>query len=462
MREDLARWQFAFTSVNHFLFVPVTIGLAVLTALLQTAWHRTDRPEYLRLTRFFGTLLVINVAIGVVTGLVQEFQFGMNWSAYSQLVGNVFGAPLAMEGLAAFFLESTFLGLWLFGWDKLPRRVHLATIWLVALGSVLSALFIMAANSWMQHPVGYVTNPRTHLPELNDIWALFTNPVFVWGYAKVILASIVTGAAVMLAVSAWQLRRGGSKPVFARSARLGLIVLLPAILLTLLVGDELGVIEGRYQPMKIAAAEAQWTTCQPCSFSLIQIGGGSNDHTPTQILAIPHLLSLIATNHWNGKVIGLTPLQHQYAARFGPGYYVPNVFIQYWSMRVMAYLGVLVVLIALWGLWLSRRKKLTNSRPFLWVATWAVVLPFLINTAGWFLTEIGRQPWIVQGIMLTKNGLSPTVSTPMLWTSVTLFFLLYATLGTVDLVLMLRYSRRELEAAPAESDTGHRLPAMEY
>ena len=209
MNVDLARWQFAFTSVNHFLFVPVTIGLAILTALLQTAWYRGQRPEYLRLTRFFGTLLVINVAIGVVTGLVQEFQFGMNWSAYSRLVGNIFGAPLAMEGLLAFFLESTFLGLWLFGWDKLSRRVHLLCIWAVAAGSMLSAAFILAANSWMQHPVGYTTNKKTGLPQLTDIWAVLTNPVFVWGYAHIMLASLVTGAAVMLAVSAWQLRRGG-------------------------------------------------------------------------------------------------------------------------------------------------------------------------------------------------------------------------------------------------------------
>src|SRR5437868_11281107 len=349
---DLARWQFAFTSVNHFLFVPVTIGLSFLTARLQPAWYRSKNDEDLRMTRFFGTLLVINVAIGVVTGIVQEFEFGMNWGAYSRLVGNVFVAPLAMEGLAAFFLESTFLGLWLFGWDKLPRRVHLLTIWAVSLGTVLSALFIMAANSWMQHPVGYtMVNGK---PQLNDIWALFTNPVFVWGYAKVLFAALVTGAAVMLAVSAWQLRHRGDQAVFTRSARLALAVLVPAILFAMLIGDELGVIEARYQPMKIAAAEAQWTTCQPCSFSLLQIGGGNNDHTPTQILAIPHLLSLLATNHWNGKVVGLDPLQSQYSQQYGPGYYVPNVFIQYWGMRVMAYLGMVVLLISVWGLWLIR------------------------------------------------------------------------------------------------------------
>ncbi len=457
---DLARVEFAFVSINHFFFVPITIGLAFLTALLQTAWYRSKNDEYLRLTRFFGTLLVINVAIGVVTGIVQEFQFGMNWGAYSRLVGNIFGAPLAMEGLAAFFLESTFLGLWLFGWDKLPKRIHLLTIWAVSLGSALSAAFILAANSWMQHPVGYtMVNGK---PQLNDIWALFTNPVFVWGYSKVLFVSLVTGTMVMLAVSAWQLRHGGDRAVFTRSARLALIVLVPAILFTLLVGDELGVIEGKYQPMKIAAAEAQWTTCQPCSFSLFQIGGGNNDQTPTEIIAIPHLLSLLATNHWNGQVVGLTPLNNQYNQQYGAGYYVPNVFIQYWAMRVMAYLGALVLLLSLWGLWLLRRKKLATSRRFLWVAVWAAVLPFLMNTAGWFLTESGRQPWIVQGIMLTKNGISPTVSVTTLWISLVIFILLYGTLGTVDLILMLKYSREQLPPPRTETDADASVPAVLY
>ncbi len=347
---------------------------------------------------------MINVAIGVVTGLVQEFQFGMNWSAYSRLVGNIFGAPLAMEGLLAFFLESTFLGLWVFGWEKLSRRLHLLSIWAVAVGAMLSAAFILAANSWMQHPVGYTLNRKTHLPQLNDIWAVLTNPVFVWGYAHIIAASLVTGAAVMLAVSAWQLRRGGSREVFTRSARLALAVLLPSMLFAMLIGSELGVIEGRYQPMKIAAAEAQWTTCQPCSFSVFQIGGGNNDQTPTQIFAIPHLLSLLATNHWDGKVIGLNPLQSQYSRRYGAGYYVPNVFIQYWSMRIMAYTAGLMLAVGAWGLWLSRRRKLAASPLFLRVAIWAAMLPFAMNTAGWLLTESGRQPWVVQGIMLTRNG----------------------------------------------------------
>jgi cytochrome bd ubiquinol oxidase subunit I len=284
----------------------------------------------------------------------------------------------------------------------------------------------------------------------------------VWGYAKVLFAALTTGAVIMLAVSAWQLRHGGDRDVFTRSARIALIVLLPAILLTMLVGDELGVVEGKYQPMKIAAAEAQWTTCQPCSFSLFQIGGGNNDHTPTQIIEIPHLLSLLATNHWNGQVVGMTPLQEQYSQQYGPGNYVPSVFIQYWGMRVMAYLGVLTLLISLWGLWTIWRRTLVTSRKFLWVATWAAVLPFLMNTAGWLLTESGRQPWIVQGIMLTRDGVSPTVSVTWLWISLIAFILLYGTLGTVDLLLMLRYSRKQLPAARDQADVSAPIPAVQY
>src|SRR5436190_8283303 len=230
---DLARVEFAFVTINHFFFVPVTIGLAFLTALLQTAWHRKGDDAYLRLTKFFGTLLVINIAVGVVTGIVQEFEFGMNWSAYSRTVGGVFGAPLAMEGLAAFFLESTFLGLWIFGWGRLSKRIHLLTIWVVAFGAAGSAAFIMAANSWMQHPVGYQIDSSTGEAQLTDIWAVLTNPVFLWGYAHVLLAALTTAAMVMLSVSAWQLRRGREPALFEHSARLSLIVLAPAIVLSM-------------------------------------------------------------------------------------------------------------------------------------------------------------------------------------------------------------------------------------
>jgi len=460
---DLARLQFAMTSIYHFLFVPMTIGLSFLTALLQTSWYRSGRADYLRLTRFFGTLLVVNIAVGVVTGLVQEFQFGMDWSTYSRTVGDVFGAPLAMEGLAAFFLESTFLGLWLFGWDKLSRRVHLATIWAVALGTVLSAAFIMAANSWMQHPVGYTTNKATGNPQLDDIWAVLTNPVFLRSLLHVLLASVTTAAAVMLAVAAWQHRRGTAPDVFRPASRLALVVLVPSVFMTMIVGSELGVTEATYQPMKIAASEAQWETCQPCSFSLFQIGGGKDDHTPTKIIQIPHLLSLLATNSWDGKVEGLDNLQAQYVKTYGPGDYVPNVFIQYWAMRVMAYTAGMLFLVSLWGLWLLRRKTLTTSRWFLRVAVWAAVLPFLMNTAGWVLTESGRQPWIVQGIELTKNGVSPSVNTAEVAFSIIVFFAIYAALAVVDVIVMRSYARREIAPAPAgEGDDPAMVPAMTY
>ena len=457
---DLARFQFAMTSIYHFLFVPLTMGLAFLTALLQTAWYRGGREEYRRLTRFFGTLLVINVAVGVVTGLVQEFQFGMNWSQYSRFVGDVFGAPLAMEGLAAFFLESVFLGLWLFGWERLPRRVHLATIWAVAVGSALSAAFIMSANSWMQRPVGYTMNPQTGRAQLTDIWAVLTNTVFVWGFIHVILAALVTGGVVMLGVSAWHLRRKSSVEVFERSAKLSVVVLVPATLLAVLVGSQLGVVETTYQPMKIAAAEAQWETCQPCSFSLFQIGGGNNDETPTQIIQVPHLLSILATLSWNGQVIGLNELQAQYEQQYGPGYYVPNVFIQYWSMRVMAYGGSLLFLLSVVAAFLMWRRRFVTSRWFLWCAVWAIPIPFILNTSGWLLTENGRQPWIVQGLLLTRDAVSPSVSTASLVTSIAAFLILYGVLAVIDWLLMTRYARRSL--GPPTEDVHDDVPELTY
>src|SRR3954463_8905066 len=453
---DLARVQFALTSIYHFLFVPVTMGLSFLVAVMQTVWHRSGVEAWRRLTRFFGTLLLINVAVGVVTGLVQEFEFGMNWSAYSRYVGDVFGGPLAMEGLAAFFLESTFLGLWVFGWDRLSPRVHLFCIWMVALGSSLSAAFIMAANSWMQHPVGYAAGTP---PRLDDIGAVFANPVFLWGYFHVILAALATGALVLLAISAWHLRRGVEIDAFRKSAALAISMLVPLSIALVLVGSQLGVIETRYQPMKIAAAEAQWDTCQPCSFSAFQIGGGKNDENPQKVIAIPHLLSILATLHWDGEVTGLNELQTQYEQQYGPGDYIPNVFVQYWSMRVMAYLATAIMLLSLWGAWLLYRRRLDSAKWFQRVAIWAVFTPFIMNTAGWMLTENGRQPWIVQGLMKTADGVSPSVSETEIIISIAVFALLYLALGVTELVLMLRYARRGL---PEEVKPRETVPVLTY
>ncbi len=355
-----------------------------------------------------------------------------------------------------------------FGWDRLPKRVHLGCIWLVAIGSMLSALFILAANSWMQHPVGYVLNSHGQ-PELNNIGALFTNPTFLWGYVHVILASLVTGSLVMLAVSAWHLRKQREVESFHYAARLSVLVLLPAILLQMFVGNKLGEIEAKYQPAKIAAAEAQWENCQPCSFSAFQIGGGKNDETPSQIIEIPHLLSVLATGTFNGAVVGLNQLQKEDERKYGPGNYIPDVFIQYWSMRIMAYLGSLIALFALWGAWLVHRGTLDRSKWFLRLSLWAVVTPFLMNTAGWLLTESGRQPWIVQGLLKTVNANSPSVSATDIWISLVAFVLIYAALGAADLLLMLRYGRKELghEDDPGEDPDGRgasltTIPALTY
>ncbi len=448
MTTDLARWQFATTSIYHFFFVPVTIGLAFLVALLQTSWYRNENPMFKQLTKFFGNLLLINIAIGVVTGLVQEFEFGMNWSIYSRYVGNVFGGPLAMEGLAAFFLESTFLGIWIFGWDRLPKKIHLACIWIVSGGAMLSGAFIIAANSWMQHPVGYVLDSAGN-PQLNNIFQLFTSSIFLWGYTHVVLASLITASLIMLAISAWHLRRESSVLAFKRTAIISIVVLLPAIFLNLFVGSELGVQEGKYQPMKIAAAEALWDTCDShCPFSMFQVGGGKGDKTPTKIILIPDLLSILATNHVDGEVQGMNQLQAQYEKQYGPGDYIPNVFIQYWAMRVMAYLGTVVMVFALWGAWLLRRKRLEKAKWFLRVAPWFFIVPFAINTAGWLLTESGRQPWIVQGLLKTADSASPNVTTTDIVISLTTFVLVYLALGIANVYLMVHYARKGLAEDP--------------
>jgi cytochrome d ubiquinol oxidase subunit I len=444
---DLARLQFATTSIYHFLFVPLTLGLAPLVAVMQTIWHRTHDDAWLRLTRFFGTLLLINFAIGVATGLVQEFEFGMNWSGYSNFVGGVFGAPLAIEGLAAFMLEATFLGLWIFGWGQLSPRVHLATIWIAALGTWLSAYLILVANSWMQHPVGYkITNGTAHLTNLG---ALLSNEFALIAYLHTILAGLIFGSIVMLGVSCWHLLRGRNVELFLRAAKLAVIVAIPATLIQLSVGNRFGEAVTAQQSMKIAASEAQWNTCQPCGFSLFQIGGFSAQNpNPSFSITIPRLLSWMGTGSFDGKIQGLNQLQAQEQKQYGPGNYMPRVELMYWSMRVMAMLGVVMFLIAAVGAWLYRKRRLEKARWFLWTAVVAIAFPYLAATFGWILTEMGRQPWIVQGLLKTSQAASPNVSTAMVATSLSVFVLLYLTLGVVDFILMRRYARVDPPQAP--------------
>ena len=449
---DLARAQFATTSIYHFLFVPLTLGLGPLVAVMQTIWHRTGNEAWLRLTRFFGTLFLINFAIGVATGLVQEFEFGMNWSVYAKFVGNVFGAPLAIEGLAAFFLEATFLGIWIFGWNRLSPRLHLATLWVAVVGTWLSGYFILVANSWMQHPVGYkIVNGEA---QLTSVWALLSNGFALRAYLHTMLAGLIFGSILVLGVCCWHFLRGREVDLFRKAAKLALIVAVPVTLLQLVVGNRFGEAVTSAQSMKIAASEAQWNTCQPCGFSLFQIGGFSkSDQTPSFSITIPRLLSYMATGSFGGEVQGLNQLQKQERRAYGPGNYIPNVRVIYWSMRVMAFIGVLMFLVAVVGAWLYWKKKLERARWFLWTAIVAIAFPYVAATAGWILTEMGRQPWIVQGLLKTSEANSPSVSTAWLTVSLVFFISLYLLLGIIDFVLMRRYARPDRppprEEAPA-------------
>jgi len=459
---ELSRWQFALTTLYHFIFVPLTLGLAPLVAVMQTRWYRTGDEQWLRLTRFFGTLLVINFAIGAATGLVQEFQFGMNWSSFSKFVGDVFGSPLAMEGLVAFFLESTFIGLWVFGWGRLSPKLHLATVWLVVAGTWLSSTFILVANSWMQHPVGYEINSSTGRAQLNSISDLFTNSWAYWAIGHTLLAALMTGSFLVLGVSAWQLRRGRSVEAFKRAARLALIVALPVTTVNLAVGSEFGVVIENHQPMKIAAAEALWNTKSSAGFSLFQIGGfTAQDPTPSFDIEIPYLLSFLATNSFHGTVQGLNDVNAQEQQSYGPGNYIPDVRMTYWAIRIMAYVGSLAFLVALAGWWLRRKGRLLASRRFLWAATWAMALPFISNFAGWIFTEAGRQPWVAQGLLKTKDAVSPSVSETQAIFSLTVFMLLYLGLGVADYVLMRRYARTDLPEVEPEGSAGE-APALTY
>ncbi|MEU5881965.1 cytochrome ubiquinol oxidase subunit I [Spirillospora sp. NPDC047279] len=448
-----ARLQFGITTVYHFLFVPVTIGLSLAVAILQTAWARTGREHYRRATKFWGKLFLINFAMGLVTGIVQEFQFGMNWSSYSRFVGDIFGAPLAIEALLAFFLESTFLGLWIFGWDRLSRGVHLLCIWLVAIGTVLSAYFILAANSFMQNPVGYRYNPEAGRAELTDFGAVLTNKVLLATFPHTIFGCWVTAGVFLTAVAAWHLKRGRNLDVFRPSLRLGLVATLVGFGGVLVSGDLLGKVMTETQPMKMAAAEALYETQQPASFSLFTIGTLDGTRPVTQI-EIPGLLSFLATGSFDGEVQGINDLNAEYQQKYGPGDYRPYIPIAYWGFRIMIGAGSLAALVALAGLWLTRGGRLPKNRWVWGIAIWSVVLPFVAHSFGWIFTEMARQPWVVFGLMETRAGVSPTVPAGTVLTSLIVFTALYGALAVVELGLMLRWARKDPPEEPAGGSSG--------
>jgi len=437
----LARWQFATTTLYHFIFVPLTLGLAPVIAYMQTKWYRTRDESWLRLTKFFGTLLLINFAIGAATGLLQEFQFGMNWSSYSQFVGDVFGSTLALEGLIAFMLESTFIGIWVFGWGRLSERMHLASIWLVVAGTWLSTTFILMANSWMQNPVGYSIDKATGQARMVNLWDVLTNPIAIWAVAHTLLASLMVASFLLLGVACWHILKGRNVELFRPVLKISLYMAIPISTLTLLVGSEFGVALTGPQPMKIAAAEALWNSEQPASFSLFQVGGFSaDDPTPSFSLDIPYLLSFLATNTFTGKVEGMNQVQASEQAKYGPGNYIPDVKLAYWTMRGMAYIGSLSATIALLGGFLYLRGTLEKSRWFLKIAVAGISLPFITALIGWVFTETARQPWVAYGVLKTADGLSQSVGPGEIIASLTAFMLLYIGIGITAFILLRRYA----------------------
>jgi len=459
---ELARTQFGITTLFHFIFVPLSIGTAFFVAVCQTMHYRTGKEVYGRQVTFWGKLMLVSFAVGVVTGIIQEFQFGMNWSTYSRFVGDVFGAPLAMEGLAAFFVESTFVGLWIFGKGRLSPRVHLATIWAVALATMLSAYFIIAANSWMQHPVGSRVDASGQA-RLTSIWDVLFQSTAVWSFIHVIAAAWITGSVAVIAVAASHLRRGHETGVFTAAVRIALPILVVGVLLAFVAGDRLGGILIEQQPMKMAAAEALLDTEQPAAFSLFATGPLTcTPETKNRELKVPHLLSVLATHSWSGGVTGVHQAQQAEIARYGPGNYTPCVPVIYWSFRVMVYgFGLLLGLAALLG-WLLFRGRMADSPRLMKIAAWAWPLPFLINSAGWVMTEMGRQPWIVQGLLKTNGAQSPSVSTLEVWISLLGYTAVYAVLGGIAFWIIRRETREGLEHEGAPQEPGDADLSLAY
>lgn len=452
---DVSRWQFGTTTVYHFILVPLTIGLAPLIAAMQTAWLVTGNPAWYRLTRFFGKLFLINFALGVATGIVQEFQFGMNWSEYSKFVGDIFGAPLAFESLIAFFFESTFIGLWIFGWQRLPRLVHLACIWVVAIAVNVSAYFIIAANSFMQHPVGARFNPETHRAELVDFGALLTNNTAIWAFWHAVAGSFLTAGAFVAGVSAWLMVRSHKRPTDGDDARTlyrpatiaGCLVALAAAGALFFTGDIQGKLMFVQQPMKMASAESLCDTQTDPDFSVLTIGTHNNCASVTHVIEVPYVLPFLAESKFSGVTLqGVNDLQEEYQLRFGPGDYRPNLFVTYWAFRAMIGLLAVPVAFALLALAMTRRGRIPNQRWFGWLAVITIPTPFLANSAGWVFTEMGRQPWVVvpnptgdQLVRLTVQQGVSAHSAGTVMVSLTVFALLYGMLAIIWFWLIRRY-----------------------
>jgi cytochrome d ubiquinol oxidase subunit I len=453
----LARFQFALTTVYHFFFVPLTLGLAVLVAVMETLYVITKQETYKRMTKFWGKLFLINYAMGVVTGIVQEFQFGMNWSEYSSFVGDIIGAPVAIEILMAFFLESIFLGVWIFGWDKLSKGLHAATIWLVAIASTLSAYWILVANSFMHEPVGYVVLPDGGLA-MTNFFALLTNPHVWYQFPHALLAGFTTAAFFMMGISAYHLLHKNEPDVFQRSFKMAAIVGIIAAFGVGLVGHAQGQYLVEKQPMKIAASEGVWESEDPAAFSVFIIPDMTNRRNTLDI-RIPNLLSFILYNKFTGEVTGINEIQAEYETAHGPGNYIPSVIILFLSLRAMVGIGFLLIFITLYALiFMVIRKRYDQRAIILKAFTLAIALPYIANTSGWLLAEVGRFPWTVYGLFRLDESVSPTVSAGILLISLVGYVVVYSLLIVATVYLLGKYAK----AGPVAGDVSGALqPARE-
>ncbi|WP_143237582.1 cytochrome ubiquinol oxidase subunit I [Boudabousia liubingyangii] len=491
---DVARWQFGITTVYHFILVPLTIGLSVMVAIMETMWLKTQKEHWLKATKFFGRLFLINFALGVATGIVQEFQFGMNWSEYSRMVGDIFGAPLAIEALLAFFMESTFLGLWIFGWGKLSPKLHATMIWLVAAGVNLSALWILGANSWMQHPVGATLNPATGRFELDGVGGFFqvvANPTLWLTFFHVVLSAWLLAGTFIAGLAIWWMVRAANsdeegekqaRNIWRPVARFGLLIMFIGGIGTAISGD----LQGKHliaeQPMKMAAAESLCHTEKGAAFTVFSWGNCEGDNEPTKIIEIPYLLSFLATNDPTAEVKGVKDLQQEmvqafnnneaFKAQYGDASqysFAPPANAVFWSFRLMIGLGLFSMLLAFAGLWLTRKGALPRQK---WLSTLALIslpMPFLGASFGWIFTEIGRQPWVVvpnfatgadpvgDVFMMTQAGVSGSVSAGAMLASLIVFTLLYAALGVVWYWLMRRYALEGVSNKPTGEGQNHDL-----
>ena len=489
-----SRIQFAMTAAYHWLFVPLTLGLALVMAVMETLYVVKKDEFWKKTAQFWIKLFAINFAVGIATGIILEFEFGTNWSNYSWFVGDMFGAPLAIEGILAFFMEATFFAVMFFGWDKVSKRFHLASTWLTGIGATVSAYWILVANGWMQNPVGTTFNPDTVRSEMASaaaFWEVVTNPVAVSKFFHSVTSGWVTGGVFVVGVSAWYLLKGREKKFALRSILIGGIVGLVGSAAVMISGDASGVHAAEFQPMKLAAAEG------------LEDGGNGAAFTIVPGVKVPHMLSLLATHDWNGYVPGINDILRGYTDNEGrvipsvadkmaigrtaldalatyrgsedpavkadalallnanvqymgyghlekPEDVIPPVGVVFWSFRLMVGLGMLLALVLLLCVWFAWKGKLENCRWLLWTALWCIPLVYICGQAGWVVAEVGRQPWTIQGLLPVNVAIS-SLSAAAVKTTFFIFLAVFALFLIIEIRILLRAIRKGPEVEPGNA-----------